>query len=254
VIDQTFDVVQSPRFVAAIGSGSMEVIEGPEHVVALHIESSRNNDLEVSQSGDTITVARPHGREGRSGSTRLRVEVPAGTTVRLSAASAEINVSVRLAYAYIDTASGDVSLSEVENAKVKSASGDLSIRTVTGAVSVRTASGDVKVGLVVDRMDVSTASGSVDVGLARGGLASSASSGDLAIDRYEGSDLDLKSVSGDIRVGLPRGTRLTLDAKSLSGKIVLPKRVPTGSAGEGTQTVRAKMRTISGDIEIRRVE
>ena len=251
MIDQTFDVGAAPRFVSAIASGSIEVVEGPEHVLAVHIESS--TEFEFNQSGDTVTVLPPHGRQGRTSSTRLRVEAPPGTTVRLSAASAEISASVRLANAYIDTASGDVSLSEVEDAKVKSASGDLSIRTVTGGVSLRTASGDVKVGLVVDRMDVTTASGSVDVGLARGDLASSASSGDLAIDRYEGSDLDLKSVSGDIRVGLPRGTRLTLDARSLSGKILLPERVPAGSTGKGAQSVRAKLRTISGDIEITRL-
>ena len=85
-------------------------------------------------------------------------------------------------------------------------------------------------------------------------MTSSASSGDLAIDRFEGSDLDLKSVSANIRVGLPRGTKLALDARSLSGHITLPERVSGRLQAARDDQVRAKLRTISGDIEIRRVE
>ena len=69
---------------------------------------------------------------------------------------------------------------------------------------------------------LSTASGSVDLGLARGDVTSSTASGDLDIERYEGTDLDLKSASGSMRVGLPAGTKVALDAQSLSGRIRLP--------------------------------
>ncbi|MEX1125867.1 MAG: DUF4097 family beta strand repeat-containing protein [Acidimicrobiia bacterium] len=257
MIDRIFTVSNSPRFVAGISSGSIEIHEGHDNTIELHVDSSREDDFVIGQSGDTVTVRRPLGGNGwsrRESSTRIRVEVPAGTTVRISGASAEITADVRLAEAFIDTASGDVSLTEVRDAKIKSASGDLSVGVVSGEASMRTASGDVRIGDIDEKMDVTTASGSVDIGLARGDVTSSASSGDLAIDRFEGSDLNLKSVSGNIRVGLPRGTKVSLDAQSLSGRIALPERSTTGSSGETHTQVRAKLRTISGDIEIIRLD
>lgn len=257
MIEQTFNVGNRPRFVAGIASGSIEVLEGEAGSIALQIESPREEDLVISQTGDTVTVRRPLGSEGwnrRESSTRIRAEVPAGTTVRISGASAEITAQARLAEAFIDTASGDVSLSEVRDAKIKSASGDLTIGLVSGEANLRTASGDVRIRDVAHRMEVSTASGSVDVALARGDVTSSAASGDLVVDRFEGSELNLKSVSGNIRVGLPRGTRVSLDARSLSGNIALPERSPAGAAPDDRRQVRAKLRTISGDIELIRLD
>jgi DUF4097 and DUF4098 domain-containing protein YvlB len=257
VIEKTFSVGDAPRFVAGISSGSIEILEGKTGTIDLNIESPREDEFVISQTGDTVTVRRPLGGEGwsrRDSQTRIRVEVPTDTTVRISGASAEITVSVRLAEAFIDTASGDVSLIEVRNAKIKSASGDLAIGSASGEVSLRTASGDVRLGDVAEKIDVTTASGSVDVGLARGEVTSSAASGDLAIDRFEGSDLSLKSVSGNIRVGLPRGTKVALDARSLSGLIALPERAPSGATPGIGRQVRARLRTVSGDIEIVRLD
>ncbi|MDP9495908.1 MAG: DUF4097 domain-containing protein [Actinomycetota bacterium] len=257
MIEKKFEVGNSPRFVAAISSGSIDLLEGEAGIIDLQVESPRENELEISQTGGTVTVRHPIAglRWGlRESTTRIRVGIPAGTTVRISAASAEIDAEVRLAEAFIDTASGNVSLSEVHDAKVKTASGDLAIVTALGEVSLRTASGDVRIGDVAEKLDVTTASGSVDVGLARRDVTSSTASGDLAIDRFEGSDLNLKSVSGNIRIGLPRGTKVALDARSLSGHIALPERAPSGGTGDERRQVRAKLRTISGDIEIIRLD
>jgi DUF4097 and DUF4098 domain-containing protein YvlB len=257
VIERTFIVGAAPRFVAAISSGSIELLEGDSNSIVIRLESPREDAFAISQTGDTVTVRRPVGAEGwslRESNTRIRVEVPTGTTVRISGASAEINAEAKLTEAFIDTASGDVSLSEIRDAKIKSASGDLAIGVALGAVSVRTASGDVRIGDVAERLEVTTASGSVDVGLARGNVNSSAASGDLAIDRFEGNELSLKSVSGNIRIGLPRGTKTVLDARTLSGHIALPERIPSDVTRDDRRQVRAKLRTISGDIEIIRLD
>jgi hypothetical protein len=256
VIEQTFNVGDSPRFVASISSGSIEVVESPAGVINLRIESPREAEFEVSHSGDTITVRRPPNGGGwsrRESNTRLRVAVPIGSTVRISCASADVTTEVRLNEAYIDTASGDVAISEVKNAKVKTASGEVAIGTASGDISLRTASGDVKVGDAVGRVEVGTASGTVDLGTTRGHVTSSTASGDLDIERFEGTELDLKSASGSMRVGLPSGTKVALDAKSLSGRIRLPERTPSGVSHADRLQVRARLRTISGDIELVRL-
>jgi DUF4097 and DUF4098 domain-containing protein YvlB len=257
VIEQSFNVGESPRFVASISSGSVEVVEGERGVIELQIDSQRERDFVISQTGDTVTVRRPEGGNGwnrRESSTRVRVGVPIGATVRISCASADVTAEVRLNEAYIDTASGDVALWEVRSAKVKTASGDVSIGSATGDLGLRTASGDVKVGDAAGRLEASTASGSLDVGLARRHVNSSTASGDIDIERFEGSELELKSASGSMRIGLPKGTKVALDASSLSGDIRLPERAPSGGAGKDRRQVRAKLRTISGNIEIIRLD
>jgi hypothetical protein len=257
VIEQTFNVGGSPRFVASISSGSVEVVESEAGIVDLRIESPREAEFEVSHTGDTVTVRRPPNAGGlsrRESTTRLRVAVPVGSTVRISCASADLTTEVRLNEAYIDTASGDVAIWEVKNAKVKTASGDVAIGTASGDISLRTASGDVKVGDASGRVELRTASGSVDLGIVRGHVSSSTASGDLDIERYEGTDLDLKSASGSLRIGLPAGTKVALDAQSLSGGIRLPERTPSGATRGDRLQVRARLRTISGDIEIIRLD
>ena len=251
MIERTFEVPGTPRVVLTIASGSIEIVEGAPGAIRLQIDGARESELEITQVGETISVRRSHSPL-RSSSTRIRAEVPAGTETRLKVASARVDGSARLGYCEVDTASGDVNLTEVGELRGKSASGDLAIGTISGEASLRTASGDLRIGHVVGRLEVTTSSGSVDVGTATDDLISSASSGDMAIRQYEGSDLDLKSVSGDIRVGLPAGTKLALDARSLSGSIRLPER--SGTQGGGGHQVRARIRAVSGDIEIRRVE
>lgn len=255
MIEQSFNVGESPRFVASISSGSIEVVAAEPGVIELQIDSQREGDFVISQTGDTVTVRRPEGSSWnrRESSTRVRVGVPFGATVRISCASADVTTEVRLNEAYIDTASGDVALWEVRGAKVKTASGDVSIGSATGDISLRTASGDIKVGDAAGRLEASTASGSLDVGLARGPVNSSTASGDLDIERYEGIDLDLKSASGNMRVGLPAGTKVALDAQSLSGRIRLPERTPPAVSRADRLQVRARLRTISGDIELVRL-
>jgi DUF4097 and DUF4098 domain-containing protein YvlB len=242
--------------VAAISSGSIEIVESEAGRIDLRIDSSREIEFEVSQAGDTITVRRPQNGGGwsrRESSSRIRVAVPVGTTVRISCASADVTAEVRLNEAYIDTASGDVAVWEVRSAKIKTASGDVAIGTASDEIGLRTSSGNIRIGDAGGRMEISTASGSVDVGIARGHVRSSTASGDVEIDRYEGADLDLKSASGNMRIGLPTGSKVALDAQSLSGDIRLPERKPSAGTRADRSQVKAKLRTISGDIELTRL-
>ena len=45
VIEQSFDVGNAPRFVAVVGSGSIELIEGESDTIILRLESSREDDV-----------------------------------------------------------------------------------------------------------------------------------------------------------------------------------------------------------------
>jgi hypothetical protein len=58
-------------------------------------------------------------------------------------------------------------------------------------------------------------------------------------------------MSGSVRLGIPAGTRLDLDANSLSGRIRLPSPNPSPEPPEREMT--ARIRLVSGDLRIDRI-
>jgi DUF4097 and DUF4098 domain-containing protein YvlB len=154
---------------------------------------------------------------------------------------------------------------------VRGASLDVGARGPLGSLRVRTASGDVEAEDVV-RLEASTASGDLRVALVRTVLSGSVASGDLRIERVggdvdfgsasgdvsigrcDGSSIAIRSLSGDVRIGLPSGIRVDPEISTLSGRVVLPKPSgPDGAAGE-RRPVRLRLKTVSGDIRVERVD
>ena len=82
---------------------------------------------------------------------------------------------------------------------MNTASGDVQIDSAGGGGTIRSASGDVQIGEAAQRVTVQTASGDLHVGSIAEG------------------EVDAKSASGDVRVGIRQGSRLHVDARSLSG-------------------------------------
>jgi hypothetical protein len=62
------------------------------------------------------------------------------------------------------------------------------------------------------------------------------------------------SASGDIEVGIAKGSRLWVDAQSLSGETSSELELGTGEPVEGDEgpLVELRAQTMSGDISVRR--
>jgi hypothetical protein len=77
-------------------------------------------------------------------------------------------------------------------------------------------------------------------------------SGDLEIGSIAQGSVDVKSASGDFRVGIAPGSRLFVDARSLSGET--SSEVELGAAEPEAASdgplVEVKAATMSGDIRI----
>ena len=76
-------------------------------------------------------------------------------------------------------------------------------------------------------------------------------SGDLHVVSIAEGEVDAKSASGDVRVGIRQGSRLYVDARSMSGDTT--SEIELGG-GRGRSTdgplVWVKAATMSGDIRI----
>jgi DUF4097 and DUF4098 domain-containing protein YvlB len=115
---------------------------------------------------------------------------------------------------------------------------------------VNTASGDVQVGRAAAGGTVRSASGDVQIGEAASRLTLNTASGDLLVGSIAEGTVDVKSASGDVRIGIAQGSRLFVDAKSLSGDTTSEVELGGVELATAGPLVEVKGTTMSGDIRI----
>jgi DUF4097 and DUF4098 domain-containing protein YvlB len=247
--EQRFRTPEPVELEIKVPSGDIDVetIEGGESSVELDGDEKLVELTEVRQEGRRIIVElrgkKPFGitisigdYSFGSSSLRVRARVPHGSRVELATASADMNLRGRIEMLEVKSASGDLShFGEIErDAVVKTVSGDARLERVGGELRVQTVSGDVNVAYV------------------GGSIVSKSVSGDVRVDSVREGNVSAQSVSGDIEIGVAPGTKLDVDAGSVSGD--LTSEVPLGADpvydnGDGpTLVVRGK--TVSGDFRV----
>jgi DUF4097 and DUF4098 domain-containing protein YvlB len=171
----------------------------------------------------------------REGQYRVRITAPNGTTVRATLASADINGRGPFGAVEIDAASGDVAFDHIAgHAKINTASGDVELGRV-GSAKLNSASGDVRVDDAAAEVEANTASG------------------DIELRRVTAGEVKVHSASGDLEVGIARGSRLWVDAQSLSGDTSSELELEAAPSGEDEgPLVELNAQTMSGDISVRR--
>jgi len=189
---------------------------------------------------------------------QLVVEVPAGVSVeletasadlaseavpnpqRLETASGDIVVEAATGPVTIETASGDVRVIRGRGLDVRSVSGDVRIEETRGPLRVATTSGDVNIAGATDSLRIETVSGDVAVERAPGGAWVRTASGEIELRQVTGR-LIAESVSADIRATL-QGPLREARVESSSGDVTL--------ALASNVSCTIEMRTSSGDIHV----
>ncbi len=188
------------------------------------------------------------------GDFECRITCPPGSGLDLSGGSTDLRADGELGEVSARTASGDVRLSTVRGAlEVKTASGDVSFDTAEADATVATMSGDVEFGHVGGSSTTRTVSGDARLGTVAGALSVSTTSGDVEVAAVGSGDVRVQSVSGDVRIGVGRGTRVWIDATSVSGTLDSELGLEDGaqeaeSAESGVVPIQVK--TVSGDVSI----
>jgi DUF4097 and DUF4098 domain-containing protein YvlB len=98
-----------------------------------------------------------------------------------------------------------------------------------------------------------SASGDVAVEEAAGDVSLTSASGDLRVGRMGEGSVQAKTMSGDVEVGVTPGKRVWLDLSSVSGRMESQLTDDDGAAGDGPAQVSLSLRSVSGDLRIRRV-
>jgi hypothetical protein len=255
-IEKTFTVTSPARFNVNNIRGSVEVHVGEEGVIQVtaikqtHSGDEKRTEIEITQEADGTVKATTHfpdvGWSWLFGSQPCEVDyvvkAPRQCSLRLNGVS-----NMVLAEGF----EGAIS--------VNSVSGDISLRDLTSAVHIHTVSGDADGERIFGSLCLDTISGDVTLkGSNLSSIAAKTVSGDIQIHTplTEGP-YDFKSVSGQVRLGVPPETHCTGELHSVSGDLVSAFPVTGYSHQHGSQTinvqgggVRFSLNSISGDLSL----
>jgi DUF4097 and DUF4098 domain-containing protein YvlB len=275
---ETFQTPGPVRLDVRLGSGEirLEASDTAETTVTLEplrdseASSTAIEEARVEQRGDEILVdIRGPRRLLRGADVLVEIRCPEESSVRVKTGSADTEGHGRFGSVEVQTGSGDVQFSEVAgDAEINAASGDVQISRVGGRGRINTASGDVQLASVAGEAKINSASGDVQIREARNALEVNTASGDVLVreasssvsansasgDQTIGSvtegKVDVKTASGDIKVGIREGSTLWVDARSRSGEVRSELPVsdlpPEGEAPH----VELRANSMSGDITV----
>src|SRR5919202_3438424 len=220
-------------------------------------------ELRERGNGHEVLVDVPSTRSGffisfgRGPEFRLRVSCPPGAELDVQTKSADVRGRGVFGSSEIKTASGDIQLDEVQgDVRIKTASGDVSLDDVHGVTHVQTASGDLALQRARGDVHGQLVSGDVWIRDALRSVALNTVSGDMRLDAVVEGSIDLTAISGDILVGIRRGSRIYVDCNTISGTTTSELELSdapasTPAAGrEGGPQVELRAKTVSGDIGV----
>jgi DUF4097 and DUF4098 domain-containing protein YvlB len=264
---EKFDRIQPVTVALRSARGIVDVTAADDVPVVVDVTPMDGSDgaaeaarqTRVVLEGDTLYIQTPQSSGWnwrRNPKLRIAVQVPTDSGLAVKTASADVRATGRYSVAQIDVASADVEVEEVAgDAYLKASSGDLAIARVGGGLKINTASGELRVGDVTGDAIAESASGDIEVRSVGGSLRAATASGDVTVGVVRRGRVELKSASGDIEVGVAAGTGVWLDVATASGTTRNDLAVTGGTppAGQDAPQLELRIRTASGDIEIRRV-
>jgi DUF4097 and DUF4098 domain-containing protein YvlB len=182
-------------------------------------------DLEKSGGRTVVKVVLPRGNN-RDGDADIEVSVPKGSSVEVSAVSADVSSRGVLGTQRLKSVSGEITADITgDESEARSVSGDVTVRGAGKPVSLRVSS-------VSGNLDITNTAGSLDIVTV---------SGDARVQMGETSDLRGRTTSGSLEVSGKLTREGRVDVEGVSGDITLKLSAPGGLSTE--------IESFSGDIE-----
>jgi DUF4097 and DUF4098 domain-containing protein YvlB len=267
----TFETPGAVRLNLAIPAGRIEIETADVQETQVELEALSDSARELLGETRIDSRERPGGHEvivevpqrtsfflgfGRGAEFRLRVACPDGADLDIRTKSADVQARGRYGAVEIKSASGDLSVDEAQEVRVKTASGDVALDTVHGVAHVQSASGDLSVQRVGGDATVQLVSGDLWIRDAGASVHANTVSGDHRLDAVVSGSVEVQTVSGDVLVGVRRGSRVYIDANTISGSTNsefelsdAPAEDP-GTESDDAPMVELRIKTVSGDVNV----
>jgi putative adhesin len=269
-MQKSFDVTGPVELDIRLTSGDIEIdpsLEGRVEIELIaHDEESQalldETRIELQNNGrrPTILIDVPKRRGSfslgmlfnRTGISAT-IRCPEDSGVQLRSKSADLSARGLLGGLNVATASGDIEVDRVSGGvNVKSASADFEARELGDGVSIASASGDIEIGIARGPLNLNTVSGDIEVGEAWDNVNANTVSGDQDHGAVLRGKVTVVAVSGDITVGVRRGSRAYLDCSTVSGDTSSELEVGSSEPTGDGPLVEIRAKTVSGDITITR--
>jgi DUF4097 and DUF4098 domain-containing protein YvlB len=282
---ERFETPAPVRLDIRLGAGELRLETADVNETTIVLEPLRDNEASVSaienarvelreaaDGHDVLIDVRDRSRGlgfSRGAQVLAEIHCPNGATVAAECGSADVEGRGRFGAVKVETGSGDVEFGEITGeARIDAASGDVQVAAIGGETRINTASGDVQVASVggdakinsasgdvmlrevEGTLEINSASGDVLVREARSSATINTASGDQTIGSLARGSANLKSASGNIKVGIREGSTLWVDARSRSGEV--RSELPVSDLPPEGDAPRVELRanTMSGDISV----
>jgi DUF4097 and DUF4098 domain-containing protein YvlB len=245
---ETYDVEPNVSVVLRTRSGDIRFKKGDEGRVVIGLSGSADglSAIEIDAAPDTVTVSST-GKKRRWMGTAVDtvVTLPVGSNVLIHSGAGDVAVGVDVNELEIHTGAGDVRADRVNGVcDIKLGSGDVRLGQLVGTSRVSSGAGDIRIDSSTESV-VSSAAGDIDLGDVTESARVRSAAGNVRVRKFSGSDLEIKTMSGDVIVGLVRGMVVNAAIKTLSGD--LRNRIkPT--PGERVGTMNLTVTSFSGDV------
>ncbi len=268
----SFDTPGEVRLDLEIPAGRVEIDTMPGETTHVELEAltTEAEDLiadarvDAQERGESheirVIVAQRSGwfvSIGRGPEIRLRVTCPRDASAHVRTKSADVVARGEFREVDVKTASGDVNVGEVAaDSSVKTASGNVALDTVGGRTRVQSASGDVAIQRAGGDVTVQLVSGDLWIRDAGASVHANTVSGDQRIEAVMEGVVEAHSVSGDVMIGVRRGSRVYVDANTISGSTSSELELTDAPASETDEPddeaplVEVRAKTVSGDVSI----
>lgn len=238
----------------------------------LVVTSASHQDPPRHRGGNLIVEAvKQLGRGtllGGCESVQVTIELPSGSHVHGQTMGGGFHCSGRLGECRLRTDYGDIRLDQAGPVDLTSDSGEISVERVTGHAEITSASGEITVHEIDGTASIRNDDGESHIGDVTGDLRLISDSGEMTVDRAPGAveaksahgsvrigevtrgSVVLASESGDVEVGITRGTAAWLDVSTANGGL-RNSLDPYENAEGSAEVVEIRARSHDGDIVIR---
>jgi hypothetical protein len=277
---ETYSTPGPLRLNLEIPSGEIEIDTRNTDETRVELEAVANNDairdlvensrIELIPRGDGhevvveaksrhgIFISLSRGPDIRFGGpdVRLRITCPHDADLDIRTKSADLRARGEYGIVEVKTASGDLEVEKANDAtRIKTASGDVHIGEAASSLEVQSVSGDLHAGSVRGDIRAQLVSGDVHVRDAGASISTNTVSGDQRFEAVQSGQIELKAISGDVMVGVRSGSRLYVDANTVSGSTSSELELsdsPAPAPADDAPLVELFVKTVSGDVRIER--
>jgi DUF4097 and DUF4098 domain-containing protein YvlB len=281
----TFETPTPVAVSVELGVGELRVLAGEHKDTLVEVTPSdpaSEGDVSAAEQalvefdGERLVVKARKGRRywslGAGGeSIGVTLTVPAGSSLRVTAAVGTIRCAGQLGECRLKTGVGDIHIEHAGPLDLRTGAGDVTVQRAVGHVKLATGSGAVSLTAIEGTAEIKNANGSTWIGAVSGELKVRAANGRIAVDHAGGGvaartangDVDLGEVlsgevlaesgHGKVEIAVREGVAAWLDFNTRFGRVNNGLQ-ETGRPQPGEDTVEIRARSAFGDITVRRLD